>query len=121
MNYKLTKPVTPMLETDDLRATIDFYTRILGFVCDRYEEGWGWVHLTKDAASIMFSVPNEHRKMAAGVMSGSLYFNPDDVEGLWESVKDVCKICYPLARFEYGMREFAIYDNNGYLLQFGQE
>ena len=110
-----------MLETEDLRATIDFYTRTLGFVCDRYEEGWGWVHLTKDAASIMFSVPNEHRKMAAGVMSGSLYFNPDDVEGLWESVKDVCKICYPLARFEYGMREFAIYDNNGHLLQFGQE
>jgi hypothetical protein len=23
--------------------------------------------------------------------------------------------------FEYGMREFAIRDNNGYILQFGQE
>ena len=23
--------------------------------------------------------------------------------------------------FEHGMREFAIYDNNGYMLQFGQE
>ena len=23
--------------------------------------------------------------------------------------------------FEWGMREFAIYDNNGYVLQFGQE
>lgn len=28
---------------------------------------------------------------------------------------------YPVEDFGYGMREFAIYDNNGYLLQFGQE
>jgi hypothetical protein len=30
------------------------------------------------------------------------------------------RICYPIDNFEYGMLEFAIYDNNGYLLQFGQ-
>jgi hypothetical protein len=29
------------------------------------------------------------------------------------------KIAYPMEDFEYGMREFAIYDNNGYMLQFG--
>ena len=28
--------------------------------------------------------------------------------------------CYPIEDFHYGMREFAIFDNNGYLLQFGQ-
>jgi len=32
----------------------------------------------------------------------------------------VVRICYPIETFEYGMREFAIYDNNGYLLQFGE-
>jgi hypothetical protein len=26
---------------------------------------------------------------------------------------------YTIENFEYGMREFAIYDNNGYMLQFG--
>jgi len=36
-------------------------------------------------------------------------------------LKDKVRVCYPLENFEYGMREFAIYDNNGYLLQFGQE
>jgi hypothetical protein len=30
-------------------------------------------------------------------------------------------IVYPLEDFPYGMREFAIRDNNGYILQFGQE
>jgi hypothetical protein len=31
------------------------------------------------------------------------------------------RICYLIETFEYGTREFAIYDNNGYVLQFGQE
>jgi hypothetical protein len=30
------------------------------------------------------------------------------------------RVAYPLEDFHYGMREFAIYDNNGYMLQFGQ-
>jgi hypothetical protein len=34
--------------------------------------------------------------------------------------KDKARICYELEEFEYGMREFAVYDNNGYLLQFGE-
>jgi len=38
---------------------------------------------------------------------------------LWNSLKDVVKVCYPMEDFFYGMREFAIYDNNGYMLQFG--
>ena len=40
---------------------------------------------------------------------------------MWNEVKENVKICYPLETFEWGMREFAIYDNNGYMLQFGQE
>jgi hypothetical protein len=30
-------------------------------------------------------------------------------------------VCYPIEDFDYGMRSFAIYDANGYLLQFGHE
>jgi hypothetical protein len=36
-------------------------------------------------------------------------------------LKDQCKVEYPLEDFEYGVREFAIRDNSGYLLQFGKE
>jgi uncharacterized glyoxalase superfamily protein PhnB len=56
----------------------------------------------------------------APLFTGSLYFRTDDVDGLWQRLKDKARICYPIDNFEYGMREFAIYDNNGYLLQFGQ-
>ena len=34
--------------------------------------------------------------------------------------QDQCEVVYPIEDFDYGMREFAIRDNSGYLLQFGQ-
>ena len=43
-----------------------------------------------------------------------------DVDALWDAVRDHARICYTPETFAYGMREFAVYDNNGFLLQFGQ-
>lgn len=57
MNYLALRPI---LWTNQLNETVQFYTNILGFTCHEKNDDWG-------------------------------------------------------------MREFAIYDNNGYLLQFGQE
>jgi hypothetical protein len=42
------------------------------------------------------------------------------VDAFWQLVKDRVKVCYPIEDFDYGMREFGIFDNNGYLLQFGR-
>ena len=42
------------------------------------------------------------------------------LDELWEKLKDKAKIAYGIETFQWEMREFAIYDNNGYLLQFGQ-
>ncbi|MGQ0540780.1 MAG: hypothetical protein ACT4O9_02875 [Blastocatellia bacterium] len=36
-------------------------------------------------------------------------------------MKDKALVCYDIEDFPYGMREFAVYDNNGYILQFVQE
>jgi len=69
----------------------------------------------------MASIPNQHLPFETSTFTGSFYITVKDVDALWDEVKDVAKVCYPLETFDYGMREFAIYDNNGYLLQFGQE
>ena len=68
----------------------------------------------------MFASPNQHMGYTAPALTGSLYFKTTDVDGLWQRLKDKTRVCYPIESFEYGMREFAIFDNNGYLLQFGQ-
>lgn len=113
--------LTPMLETHDLPATLRFYTEILSFNVDAFEEEWGWAFLSKDHIAIMFSRPNPHRNLPSAIMSGSLYIKTDSIDQWWEKLRLACNICYELETFEYGMKEFAIYDNNGYLLQFGQE
>lgn len=112
--------LSPMLETNDILATMEFYTKTLGFTCDTFSEEWGWAHFSKDEVTIMFSKPNEKRNIPEPIMSGSLYIEVDDVDSVWDELKYVCSICYPIENFEYGMREFGVFDNNGYLLQFGE-
>lgn len=118
--YTATK-LTPMLETHDIQATLTFYTEILNFTCSKKSDDVSWLTLSKDEIEIMFCTPNQHRNLHKPIMSGSLYIKTNEVATLWENLKSKCKICYPLEDFDYGMREFAIYDNNGYLLQFGQD
>ncbi|UOK43609.1 MULTISPECIES: bleomycin resistance protein [Flavobacterium] len=115
------QPIRPMLWTTELKETIAFYVNILGFTCGEYNEDWGWASLYKDDAEIMLAKPNEHTPFEKPVFTGSFYINVDNVEEIWEKLKDKCNLCYEIETFEWGMREFAVYDNNGYLLQFGQE
>jgi uncharacterized glyoxalase superfamily protein PhnB len=113
--------LTPMLRTKDLKGSVEFYTHLLGFECESQSEDWGWASLSRDGVAIMLALPNSHEPFESPVFTGSLYLRCNDVGALWEQVKDRARVCYPIEDFEYGMREFAIYDNNGYLLQFGQE
>jgi uncharacterized glyoxalase superfamily protein PhnB len=112
--------LTPMLNTWDVKASIAFYTDILGFECEKFSEEHGWASLRRDKVSIMLARPNQHLGHTAPILTGSLYIKTDDVSACWEKIKDKTRVCYPIEDFEYGMREFGVFDNNGYLLQFGQ-
>ena len=111
----------PMMWTEDLQGTIDFYVDVLGFTCAENNDDWGWASLFADDVWIMLANPNEHTPYDKIGFTGTFYFTTDDVDAMWAKVKDKAKICYGIEAFEWGMREFAIYDNNGYMLQFGQE
>jgi catechol 2,3-dioxygenase-like lactoylglutathione lyase family enzyme len=110
----------PMLYTSELDATIAFYVSVLGFTLDERMDDLGWASLSRDGVSVMLAKPNAHTLFDKPTFTGSFYFNTDDVETLWANLKSKAKICYDIDTFSYGMREFAIYDNNGYVLQFGQ-
>lgn len=110
-----------MLWTAELDETILFYTATLGFTIGEKNEEWGWAALYRDGVEIMLAKPNEHTVFEKPVFTGSLYFTADDVDALWCQLKDKVQVCYPPENFEWNMREFGIYDNNGYLLQFGAE
>jgi len=111
--------LTPMLRSWDIPGSVAFYTGVLGFVCRAQTDGWA--SLARDGIELMLSAPNAHEGDARPVFTGSLYFRIDDVDALWSALRDSARVCYAPQTFSYGMREFAVYDNNGYLLQFGQE
>lgn len=81
----------------------------------------GWASVKGDEIRIMFALPTDHVNFERPVFTGSIYLYTDDMESLWIKLKDKVQIRYPLEKFDYGMWEFAIYDNNGYMIQFGQE
>src|SRR5262245_27765741 len=111
--------IRPVLSVRSIDETVRYYRDLLGFECvNRMER---WAALRKDNVELMISLPTAHEPFEKPTLTGSLYFNTVDVDTLWNEIKGRANVVYPLENFYYGMREFAIRDNNGYILQFGQE
>src|SRR5581483_8825155 len=118
---KLTNLI-PMLEVKDINETKEYYTTILGFNCEGIfpnEESPTWMSLSKDAVELMFCTRNCHTTSEKPIMTGSLYLYPENIDEVWTAIKDKVEIEYPIEDFDYCMREFAIRDCNGYIIQFG--
>ncbi|MCB0657753.1 MAG: VOC family protein [Saprospiraceae bacterium] len=113
--------LTPMIWTDAFQETIDFYTKVLGFICGDRNDEWGWAGLYHGHVDLMIAKPNAHTPFEKPGFTGSFYFKVDDVESVWSRVKDLVEVVYAPEEFDWKMREFGIRDNNGYLLQFGQD
>src|SRR5689334_5442239 len=111
----------PMMWVDNVEGTVNYYTSVLGFTESKFEKDWDWGWVKRDSIEIMFSKPNEHSPYNGSVFTGSFYFNVDSADEWYEYLKDKANIYYPIENFEYNMREFAIKDCNGYVLQFGHE
>ena len=112
--------LVPTLEVENMDETIAFYESYLDFKCVSREENH-WAFIKKDDVEIMLSSRFNKDEYPKTVFTGGLYIYVDDIDVIWQILKDKVDISYPLENFEYGMREFAIYDNNGYRIQFGQE
>ena len=112
--------LTPMMIAKNPPLLIAFYRDVLGFACVERNDQWGWASLSIDGVGIMAARPNAHTPYDKIGFTGSFYFRTDDVEAMWSKINGKARICYGIEEFEWGMREFAVYDNNGYILQFGQ-
>jgi len=113
------KQLTPMLQTMDMRKTLDFYGKILDFklVGSWPEANPVWCMLERDGARIMFMV-NEH--VGEPRLTGTLYIETTDVMALYHRISGRVDVQWGPEVYEYGMHEFAIKDCNGYTISFGQ-
>jgi uncharacterized glyoxalase superfamily protein PhnB len=109
--------LVPMLGTHNLPKTIKVYKENLGFECrGSYPESEPcWASLWNGDFEIAFSINEKTLSM-----NGTIYLYVDNVDEVWTRLKDKVEIVYPIENFDYGMREFGIKDNNGYILNIGE-
>ena len=122
--------LSPILWTKNLEETRSFYETVLGFTSRGNFPNY--IAFSRDHVEIMFIIPqnepeeckdpdNQEEFFPKPLLTGSLYFFTDDVDELWDMVKDKAKVKTAIEDREYKMRDFSILDNNGYELVFGKD
>lgn len=104
--------LSPMVPSYNIGATVSFFSDLFGFSIAMNESGYAIVY--KDNLSIHI--------LNAGSDIGEMefYLEVDDIDGLWESIKDKfeeIKVRAPFDR-EYGMRECHVIIPNTKTLMF---
>ena len=117
--------LSPNVGVTDVNETVKFYTEILGFnlVLSNPESGkLEWAMVANGNAVIMFqemeSLRNEYPALKERAPMGTLtfYVKIKNMKPLYEKLKDTAFIANGIHQTFYGADEFAVFDNNGYIL-----
>ena len=116
----MSKRVVPMIHVPDVRATAEWY-RTIGFTVERTNDDDGemdWACLSFGSTQVMLSAGGQpssaHRREV------DLYVHTDDVDALYERLKDRAETVEGPHDTFYGMREFIVRDPNRFWITFGQ-
>jgi len=112
----LTK-IVPSLLSRDLVVTARFYEG-LGFSIVGGSAECGWIELKRDAAVLQFYADPPVGTPDQPILSGTIYIHLDGVDALAAEWAGRIAFEWGPETMEYGMREFAIRDPNGYLFAF---
>jgi uncharacterized glyoxalase superfamily protein PhnB len=107
-----------MLPVKSMPASVDFYCRMLGFVIETRNDGWGWAMLRFDECRLMVDQSiNAHPDQPRNSI---VYLYPDDVVEYHRQVRKNGLAVPELAVTFYGLTEFRISDPDGNRLWIGQ-
>ena len=101
----------------NLTATLAFYER-LGFRVAGGDCESGWLEVCRDGAVLQFYDQAPIGTLPAPIMSGTIYVYVDDVERVASELDKDIPFEWGPETMEYGNREFAVRDPNGYLIAF---
>lgn len=124
------KSITTNLMVDSVDKTVAFYTKTLEFAVvtsvPKKSGGLQFAILTKDGFTLMLqdreNLIDEYPvlKAAKTQPSVTLFVNVDNFSALYDALKSKCEILSEPHKTFYGNSEFAIKDNNGYVLTFAE-
>lgn len=113
--------LTVLLNVEDVATSIDFYARALGFsLVDswRYESRIGWAKLAIGSIELMLNEHGENaparRKNHQGHRDVVLYFDVDDLDSRWAALEQDGLRSGVIRKEDYGTRQFALVDLDGY-------
>jgi catechol 2,3-dioxygenase-like lactoylglutathione lyase family enzyme len=114
--------LVPSLLVCDLGRTLAFYAQ-LGFErtgvwpdADRPS----WAEVRRDGVVLQFHDQPPHGTPPDPVCSGTFYVFPDDVQALADELRGRVPFAWGPEVMDYGMREFAVQDPDGYYLAFAE-
>lgn len=123
MSVNLGRRVLPCLLTSDMRRTLDFYIGVLGFTQTGYypiESQPSRTEVRRDGVAIIFYSESDHGLGEKPALSGLLYVFPESVDELADEFRGKVPFLWGPEETEFGVREFAIRDPNGYVLAFAE-
>jgi len=132
--------LTPNMMVNDVRESIEFYVKILGFklnmvvpenseiIENDLKDGKNYIYamVSRDEVFIMFMKKDafeEDLSMFKGSSMGasvSFYIDVDNINEMYTSLKEKVDMAIDLRTTWYGMEEFYIRDCNGYILGFAE-
>ena len=124
------KTITPNIMVADVNATVKWYKDIFNFQLANQEgsldEPLEWAVVKADDVQIFFQKEDSLIKelpILKGKKIGAtltLYIKVQDVQSLYNSVKEKVEIVRDMRETFYGAKEFAVKDLNGYILVFSE-
>jgi len=122
------KNVTPMIHVPDVGKTVEWYKSIGFQVIDSFgcDDEINWAMLRFGDGVVMF---NDGRALfqkfgrAENIdrREVDLYVTVENIDQLFESLKDRVEVRIGLNNSFYGMREFIVRDINGFWVTFGEQ
>jgi uncharacterized glyoxalase superfamily protein PhnB len=107
-----------VLSVDDLGGALDWYRRVL-----RFEKNWTWGEPLELASVCRDRVElNLAQRGKAGPAGPSqIYVQLTGIDAVWEEVRSAgAKVRVEIGDRVYGMRDFAIHDESGNVIDFGE-
>ena len=101
----------------DLHRAIEWYETVLGFECigTDINDRWQYAGFASENGAV-FSIAVDPKPS-----HGRFNFDVDNVDSLWQSLKDRVDIVQPIETMPYGTRKFTIKDPDGNELGFVQQ
>jgi catechol 2,3-dioxygenase-like lactoylglutathione lyase family enzyme len=115
--------VLPCLLVADMRRSLDFYLEVLGFTQTGYypiESEPIRTEVRRDGVAFVLLAEAAHGMAEKPAFTGALYIFPDGIERLVSELRGKVPFTWGPEDTDFGIREFAIRDPDGYTLVFAE-